>query len=56
MRKNQLLDCTLQDGGYVNDWKYGSNDLRSMFSCLIDSGVDIVEIGFLDKRRPLDLE
>lgn len=52
----QLLDCTLRDGGYVNDWKFGSNNLCSILSRLIDSKVDIVEIGFLDERRPFDAD
>lgn len=51
----QLLDCTLRDGGYVNDWKFGCNNLCSVFERLVDSAVDIVEIGFLDERRPFDI-
>lgn len=50
----QLLDCTLRDGGYVNDWKFGSSNLCGIFTRLADSGIDIVEIGFLDERRPFD--
>lgn len=49
-----LLDCTLRDGGYVNDWKFGRDNLTSIFERVIDSGVDIIEIGFLDDRRPFD--
>ncbi len=49
-----LLDCTLRDGGYVNDWKFGNINLISMFERLVDSGVDIIEVGFLDERRPFD--
>ena len=50
----QLLDCTLRDGGYVNDWEFGSDVIGSVYARLADSGVDIVEIGFLDDRRPFD--
>ena len=49
-----LLDCTLRDGGYVNDWKFGNINLISIFERLVDSGVDIIEVGFLDERRPFD--
>ena len=52
----KLLDCTLRDGGYVNDWKFGSDNIVSMFERIVDSGVDIIEIGFLDDRRPFDAE
>ena len=52
----QLLDCSVRDGGYINDWKFGRERLISIFERLVDSGVDIIEIGFLDERRPFDSE
>ena len=55
MNKIELLDCTLRDGGYVNDWEFGHNNLISIFERLTDVGVDIIEIGFLDDRRPFDI-
>lgn len=54
MRNIQLLDCTLRDGGYINDWKFGHNNLLSIFERLVNSGVEIIEVGFLDDRRPFD--
>jgi 4-hydroxy 2-oxovalerate aldolase len=27
----RLLDCTLRDGGYVNDWKFGHDSLVGIF-------------------------
>lgn len=42
-----LLDCTLRDGGYVNDWKFGYDTARSIVSHLTKAKVDIVEVGFL---------
>ena len=32
MGKVSLLDCTLRDGGYVNDWEYGAGSIKSIFS------------------------
>lgn len=55
MRKIRLLDCTLRDGGYVNDWNFGLNNLISIYERLVDSGVEIIEVGFLDDRRPFDI-
>ena len=49
-----LLDCTLRDGGYVNDWNFGNNNLINIFERLADSNVDFIEVGFLDERRPFD--
>lgn len=56
MHDIKLLDCTLRDGGYVNDWKFGNENLISVFERLVDSDVDIIEIGFLDDRRPFDTD
>lgn len=56
MGEVKLLDCTLRDGGYVNDWKFGHSNLVSIFERLVDSNVDFVEIGFLDDRRPFDID
>lgn len=56
MSNIKLLDCTLRDGGYVNDWKFGQKNLVSIFERLVNAGVDIIEIGFLDERRPFDID
>lgn len=51
----QLLDCTLRDGGYTNDWEFGHNNIINMIDRLEQAGTDIIEIGFLDERRPFDI-
>lgn len=55
MGEIKLLDCTLRDGGYINDWNFGHNNLVSIFERSVDANVDIIEIGFLDDRRPFDI-
>lgn len=50
----ELLDCTLRDGGYVNDWQFGQDTLVNVFERVTASGVDYIELGFLDQRRPFD--
>lgn len=49
MTKNdlKLLDCTLRDGGYINDWKWGYNNARNIIRLLVRANVDVVEVGFL---------
>ena len=54
MRNISLLDCTLRDGGYVNDWKFGRNNIISIFERLVASKVDYIEIGFIDQAREYD--
>lgn len=55
MGEVNLLDCTLRDGGYVNDWNFGNDNLVAIFERLVDSGVDFIEVGFLDERRKFDI-
>lgn len=54
-RNIELLDCTLRDGGYVNDWNFGHDKILEIFARLVSSGVEHIEIGFLDARRPFDI-
>lgn len=60
MRTSQfkLLDCTLRDGGYINDWKFGYSVIKSIIRNLVAAQMEYIEIGFLrdceyDKNRTL---
>lgn len=54
MANVKLLDCTLRDGGYVNDWKWGHSTARDIVSTLTRAGTDIVEVGFLRNVEAYD--
>ncbi len=43
----KLLDCTLRDGGYINDWDWGYDVARGIVQYLSQSGTDMIEVGFL---------
>ena len=43
----KLLDCTLRDGGYINDWNFGFDASKDIIKKLEESKTDIIEIGFL---------
>lgn len=43
----KLLDCTLRDGGYINDWKFGYHTIQDIIKKLVESRADYVEVGFL---------
>ena len=55
MRSIKLLDCTLRDGGYVNDWNFGIGSIENIIARLDKAGIDAVEVGFIDKRRTYDV-
>ncbi len=46
-KKIQLLDCTLRDGAYIVDGKFGVPVMRGIMKKLQDSNVDIIECGWL---------
>lgn len=46
MNRIQLLDCTLRDGGYLNDWKFGRNT-KIILDSLDKANMDMIECGFL---------
>lgn len=54
-KKIMLLDCTLRDGGYVNDWEFGHSVITGTYKRLDSAGVEFIEVGFLDDRRPFDV-
>ncbi len=43
----QILDCTLRDGGYINDWQFGTKAIRAILDKLDRANIDIIECGFL---------
>mgnify|MGYP004621908307 CR=1 FL=1 len=45
--KVQLLDCTLRDGAYVVEAKFGTPAIKGIIKRMQDANVDIVECGWL---------
>lgn len=45
--KIHILDCTLRDGGYVNDWEFDSNLAKGVIDGLYESGIRVIEIGIM---------
>lgn len=46
----KILDCTLRDGGYCNQWKFGKDNIKKIINSLMESGIDIIETGFLTNK------
>ena len=47
----KILDCTLRDGGYVNNWEFSDNHINKIITSLIISKVEIIECGFISQTR-----
>jgi len=43
----KILDCTLRDGGHVNNFAFGQREIRTVIECLCHAKIDIIELGFL---------
>lgn len=46
----RVLDCTLRDGGCVNDFNFGDDYIYQIKNGLEQSGVDIIELGYIDDK------
>ena len=53
MKRVNILDCTLRDGGYLVDSQFGNTAIKGIIRGLAESGVDVIECGFLkDEPHP----
>lgn len=47
MKRINVLDCTLRDGGYLVDAQFGNTAIKGIIKGLTESGTDVIECGFL---------
>ena len=45
-KKFNLLDCTLRDGGYYNNWNFSKLIIQSYINNIYSTGIRYVELGF----------
>ena len=41
----RMLDCTLRDGGYYNDWDFNAEVVDAYLGAMADANIDYVELG-----------
>ena len=46
-----ILDCSIRDGGYVNNWHFKKEVVREIYRALSKSGVDYIELGFRSTEK-----
>lgn len=50
---HKILDCTIRDGGLVNNWDFSVQFVKDMYYGLSDAGVDYMEIGYKNSPKLL---
>ena len=47
----KVLDCTIRDGGLINDHQFSDAFVRAVYDTCISAGVDTMEIGYKNSPR-----
>lgn len=45
-KKLELLDCTIRDGGYLNNWAFTNEEVVDCYKAVTEAGFQYFEIGF----------
>ncbi len=51
MKKIQVLDVTLRDGGCVNNFNFGTEYMQRILAAQEQSGIDVIELGYVDSAK-----
>ncbi|MBC5690627.1 aldolase catalytic domain-containing protein [Mediterraneibacter sp. NSJ-55] len=54
IKSSFILDCTLRDGGYCNEWKFGKGNIKKIIGSLVSAKIDFIECGFLKNNFQYD--
>ena len=46
----KILDCTIRDGGAVNNSHFGMETVRAVYDACADAGIDYMEVGYKNSR------
>ncbi|MBN2453866.1 MAG: aldolase catalytic domain-containing protein [Candidatus Omnitrophica bacterium] len=49
--KIKVLDCTIRDGGLINDHNFTDHLVREVYRAVSEAGVDYMEIGYKNSRK-----
>lgn len=47
----QVLDCTVRDGGLINDHQFETDFVKAVYQACVESGIDAMEIGYRNSKR-----
>jgi 4-hydroxy 2-oxovalerate aldolase len=47
----RVVDCTIRDGGLMNDHKFNHDFVRAVYQANLDAGIDFMEIGYKASKK-----
>ena len=47
----KVLDCTVRDGGLINNHKFEDNFVKAVYDTCIEAGIDYMELGYKNSGR-----
>lgn len=50
----KVMDCTVRDGGLMNNWQFSDDFVRSVYDANVEAGIDYMEIGYLSSEKAFD--
>jgi 4-hydroxy 2-oxovalerate aldolase len=50
-RELKVLDCTIRDGGLINDHQFDDAVVKAVYEACVASGIDAMEIGYRNSKR-----
>jgi len=52
----KVMDCTIRDGGLMNQWQFSDEFVKSVYSACVAAGIDYMEIGYRSSESAFSRE
>ena len=47
----KVLDCTIRDGGLMNDHKFDDEIVKAVYDACVEAGIDYMELGYKNSKK-----
>ena len=47
----KILDCTIRDGGYLNNWEFSDAEVLALIDCAQKNSIEYFEIGYRSNKN-----
>ena len=52
----KVLDCTVRDGGLMNDHAFNDKLVKSIYTACVEAGIDYMEMGYKASKRIFSMD